>query len=288
MLISVLGYYLPYLFAAPYFFVVWRMLIGHHMQTDAKLFIGQMKREFVISANSPTSSDTLSHWIVAYTTGESSDDYLVAHAVGEVISGHGIVRHFESKAKEEIEQKYSLHHVGWVTRKEREHHQEQVQKKEPMASGYTCQEFAVDIAFQISSSRTYTFMKSVMLFRWRTVVYFVLAALSIAISIVESYTNEPTLILVVPINLKFFNFAMITNLFVATEAYRLGFTNVRRERNFLGGLKDRYHVYFKVPSYVDMFKLIVLSIVAAGVQICFQNTMLTIGFFLIAIIMATN
>lgn len=281
--IAPLGYfYMPSLLVAPYYFVVWRMLIGRHMQTNANLFVGQIREQ-----TTPTSSDTTSHWIVAFMC-ENSASYYVAHAVGAVISGRGKPLPFEPKPKTEIEQKYSLHHVGWVTRKERDTHMQKVQSNEPMASGYSCQEFAVDIAFQISSSRTYTFIKCFTLVRWRTVLYLVLAGFSVAMFLVQTYTdiNEPVVI-IIPINFEFFNFVMFTNLFVATEAYRLGYTNVRKEKSFIGGFKDRYRVFFKVPSYMDMFKLLLLFLFIVGVQIILKSTMFIIGCLLIAVILST-
>jgi len=51
---------------------------------------------------------------------------------------------------------------------------EEVREMERMESGNSCQEYAVDLAFQLSCSRTYTFMKLVMLPRWRTVICFIL------------------------------------------------------------------------------------------------------------------
>jgi hypothetical protein len=263
------------------------MLIGRHMQTNAKLFIGRI-RDNATRNTSQASSDTTSHWIVAFLC-ENSECYYVTHAVGAVISGRGEALPFKPKSKESIEEKYSLHHVGWVTRKERETHMQRVQENEPMASGYSCQEYAVDMAFQISSSRTYTFIKCFTLFRWRSFLYVFLAGFSSAVFLVQTYTNlNAPVVIFYPINFEFFNFVMITNLFVATEAYRLGYTNVRQEKNVIGGLKDRCRVYFKIPSYMDILKLLLLLLFIAGIQICIKDIMIVIGFLLIVIILAAK
>ena len=81
---------------------------------------------------------------------------------------------------------------------------------------------------------------------------------------------------------------MFTNLFVAIEAYRLGYTNIRQEKNVIAGLKDRFHVYFKIPSYVDILKLLLLLLFIAGIQICIRDIMIVIGVLLIAIILAAK
>jgi len=287
LFIAALGYFCPFLLILPYFVVVWRVLLGRHMQTDAKLFIGQHRRhrrskDHVLQP-SDSSTTSLTHWIVA-TQNENSDDYRMTHATGEVVSGLGERRPYKIKSREWMEERYDLHHVGWVTRKERENHMQQVQENEPMASGYSCQEFAVDIAFQISSSRTYTFMKCVTLTRVRTVIYFSIMLFSVLVFLWQNWTNQAVIVFV-PINPELFNPMVITNIFIAMEAYRLGYTNLRRERNFWKGLNDRLNVYFRVISYRDMFKLILLLLFATVVQMWINNTMLTVSILMVAIIM---
>ena len=111
--------------------------------------------------------------------------------------------------------------------------QRESRRMSQMASGYSCQEYAVDIAFQISSSRTYTFIKCFTLFRWRSILYVFLAGFSSAVFLVQTYTNlNAPVVIFYPI---IFNFVMITIFFVA---YRLGYTNIRQEQNVIGGLKD--------------------------------------------------
>lgn len=287
LFIAILGYFCPFLLILPYFFVVWRVLLGRHMQTDAKLFIGQHRRHNRTRDRDPdpseSSTSSLAHWIVATQSG-SSDDYRMTHATGEVVSGLGERRPYKRRSREWMEERYDLHHVGWVTRKERENHMQQVQENEPMASGYSCQEFAVDIAFQISSSRTYTFMKCVTLTRVRTVIYFSMMIFSGLVFLWQNLTNQPVIVFV-PINSELFNPVMITNIFIAMEAYRLGYTNLRREHNFWGGLKDRLHVYCRVISYRDMFKLTLLFLFSTVVQIWINNIMLTVSILMVAIFM---
>lgn len=162
LIIASLGYFYPILLIFPYFMVVWRIKLGRHIQTDAKLFIGQQRFSIDLPENDSTTSfiPTLAHWIVAVHS-DDSDSYRMTHAVGAVISGSGKRLPFKVKKATWIEEHYILHHVGWVTRREREQHIQQIQEHEPLASGYSCQEYAVDIAFQISCSRTYTFFKSI-------------------------------------------------------------------------------------------------------------------------------
>lgn len=275
IIIGSLGYFWPFMFVLPYFLVVWRVLIGRRVQTDQELFIGQHR-------DSQSESDTLgssAHWIVAIKP-EDEECYFVTHAVGEVISGRGKRIPFKSKPKDHIENEYHLYRVGWVTQKNREEHIQRVQENEPLASGYSCQEYAVDIAFQISSLRTYTFVKYMTLFRFRTVVY--MLAVAISVFLYWFLRNEPEYS-DIP---GFFNFLSITHVFIATEAYRLGRTNFRQERDFWGGLKDRLVVYFRYIGYMDTFKLIVLFAFSAGVQIWMGNTILTVSIVVVAIIMA--
>ena len=105
LVIGAVGYFVPCIFAAPYFLVVWRMLIGRHMQTNAKLFIGRLIREQATEANSLASSDTTSHWIVAFMCNDS-DSYYVAHAVGAVFLD--MVKLFRSKKDQENQLKKSI------------------------------------------------------------------------------------------------------------------------------------------------------------------------------------
>ena len=279
LIAAALGYLYPILLILPYFVVVWRVSLGRHIQTDAKLLIGQHRRyEQAENHSTNTLDPTLAHWIVAIQP-ENSNTCLVTHAVGEVVSGLG--KRLPWKERDSVENDYILHHVGWVTRKEREKHMQQVQEEEPLASGYSCQEFAVDIAFQISCSRTYTFFKSLKIVRLRTTIYMVFVCFSVLVLLLRELTNQPVIVFVT-INPYLVNPVMITNIFVAMEAYRLGYTNRRQEKYWLNGLKDRLNVYFKINK-MDKFKLIALLVFSVTVQILVNNPWVTIFILMIAI-----
>ena len=288
LFISALGYWFQFLLILPYFMVVWRVLIGRHVKTDAKLLIGRHRRS-VHSAESTSFDSTaasLSHWIVAIRP-ENSERYLMTHATGEVVSGLGERRPYVWRDHEWIERRYEMHHVGWVMRREREEHMQRVYENEPMASGYTCQEFAVDIAFQISSSRTYTSIKCITLLRVRTMIYFSLVIFSTLLFLWQKCTSHQVIVLV-PINPELFNPMMTVNVFLAIEAYRMGYTNLRKEKNIWKGFKDRINVYFRIISHLDIFKLIILFLFSTAVQIWMNNTMLTVSILMVAIIMAKD
>lgn len=305
LIISALGCWFPSTLILPYFLVVWRVLIGKRIRTDSPLFIGEHRGD---SAPKETEQDSvsvtsgpnsLSHWIVAVKvpasgnnqgdgSGEShGESYLVAHAVAEVISGRGIKLKFRQSSKVEVEEKYQLHQVGWVTRKERELHMSQVVENEPMASGYSCQEFAVDIAFQISSSRTYTYIKSMKLIRLRTMIYYALAIFSAIVYILHESFDQPVVVFI-PLNPNMFNPATVTNLFIATEAYRIGYTNVRKEslHAWKKGLSDRLKVYFSTLPAIDKFKLLLLFLFCFALLVWIKNIMVIIFLVMVNILMA--
>ena len=301
LIIATLGCYLfPAVLMLPYFLVVWRVLVGRHIQTDSPLFIGEHKGNTAPNENSiPSGPNTLSHWIVAVKvpaeedSGDSGgvrrgESYLKAHAVDEVISGRGLKLKFRQTPKIEVEETYKLHHVGWVTRKQREFHMSQVVENEPMASGYSCQEFAVDIAFQISSSRTYTYIRSIRLMRLRTMCYYVLVTFSAIVYLLHVCLDQPVVIFL-PLNPAIFNPATITNLFIAIEAYRIGYTNIRQEspHGWKKGLSDRLKVYFNILPARDKFKLLLLLSFCVALQVWMNNTMLTVFVVMVCILMAT-
>ena len=300
LIISALGYWCPLVLIFPYFLVVWRVLIGRHIQTDSPLFIGERKGNSADEQHSDSmssGSNSLSHWIVAVRVpvdneqrGRSDESYLISHAVdevGAVISGRGRKLNFRHKSKTEVEEKYQLHHVGWVTRKQREYQMSQVVENEPMVSGYSCQEFAVDIAFQVSSSRTYTYIKSLTLIRLRAMIYYSLAIFSAIVYLLHECFGQPVVVFI-PLNPDMFNPATVTNLFIATEAYRIGYTNVRQEslRNWKKGLSDRLNVYFNTLPAVDKFKLLLLLSFCIALQVWIKNIMLTISMVMVCIFMA--
>jgi len=286
----------------PYFLVVWRVVLGRYIHTNSQLFIGERRGDSKPKVHegeedeTDSFSNSLSHWIVAIKlsseecseelSGENDEDsagYLMAHAVDEVISGYGKKINFRKKTKLELEN-YELHHVGWVTQKQRERHMAQVIDNEPMVSGYTCQEFAVDIAFQISSSRTYTYIKSLTLVRLRTMIYYSLVFCSALIFLLHECFDQPVIV-IVEVNPQVFNPATVTNLFLATEVYRLGYTNLRQEKDWKTGLVNRLNVYFNVISFVDKLKLILLLSFSIAVQLWMKNIMLTVFMLMVCIIM---
>lgn len=292
LLTAAFGLKYPALFIIPYFFVVWRVFVGRSIRTDAKLLIGQRRREAVPFQNSEflqqeqlcesqTSSNSLAHWIVALD--EGNDKYCITHAVGEVVSGKGKKMPYKDKERGEVEKRYVLHHVGWVTRKARKDHMEEVKEKERMESGNSCQEYAVDLAFQLSCSRTYTFMRLVTLIRWRTAIYLIL----LVVFSFHILANKP-LVVFIAINPYIFNPFVITNIFIATEANRLGYTNLRQEKYWWDGLKDRLKVYFKVISYADMFKLCLILLLCVVIQMSMNNIMITLGIMMMIIVLAST
>ena len=295
LIISALGCWCPLVLIFPYFLVVWRVLIGRHIQTDSPLFIGERKEADAEQHSMSSGSNSLSHWIVAVRVPAdndrelrgSEDSYLIAHAVDEVISGRGKKLKFRHKFKAEVEERYRLHQVGWVTRKQREYQMSQVVENEPMVSGYSCQEFAVDIAFQVSSSRTYTYIKSLTLMRLRAMIYYSLAIFSAIVYLLHECFDQPVIVFL-PLNPDMFNPATVTNIFIATEAYRIGYTNVRHEslRNWRRGLSDRLHVYVNTLPAVDKFKLLLLLSFCIALQVWIKNIMLTISMVMVCIFMA--
>lgn len=302
LIICGLGCLFPSVLILPYFLVVWRVLIGQHIQTDSPLYVGEHKGNSQDEPDSSSSGpNSLSHWIVAVevppraaeTEAEDQGDggrsgyYLMAHAVAEVISGRGIKLNFRQVSKTDLEKKYQLHHVGWVTRKQREYHMSQVVENEPMASGYSCQEFAVDIAFQISSSRTYTYIKTITLMRLRTMICLSLAILSAIVYLLHECFDQPVVVFI-QLNPNIFNPATVANIFIATEAYRIGYTNVRREslQGWKKGLSDRLKVYFNTLPAVDAFKLVLLLSFSLAVQVWIKNIMFTLFVLMVCIIMA--
>ena len=207
-------------------------------------------------------------------------------AVGEVVSGKGIKKS-RKMVKKDMEEKYEVTCVGWVTRKDRERHKSSVIDSEPMASGYSCQEYALDIAFQLSCSRTYTFMKSMGLLRVRTFVYYLLLMLSVMLYIASEYLHLQVVILV-PISPSFFNPVIVTNCFVASEAFRLGYTNLRQEDGWLQGLKDRVEVFWGYINSRDKVKLVLLFAYTILVHVLMENVFLTISVMMVCIFIARS
>ena len=283
MIIAVVGCWFPAVLIIPYFLVFWRILIGINIQTDSKLLIGQ--RRLHNEPHETDSSQTMSHWIVAICP-RDEEECEVIHAVGEVASGKG-KKKYRKMLQKDMEEKYEVTCVGWVTRKDREQHTKSVIDNEPMASGYSCQEYALDIAFQLSCSRTYTFMKSIGLLRVRTVVYYSLLILSVMLYVVSEYLHLPVIILV-PISPSFFNPIIVTNCFVASEAFRLGYTNLRQEDGWFQGLKDRVNVFLGYINGRDKVKLALVFVYTISVYVLMENVLLTISVMMVCIFIARS
>jgi hypothetical protein len=113
-------------------------------------------------------STTLNHWAVVIHDG---DRYFYTQAVGDVVSGKGKKIPFREMEEAQLN-KYRLNPVGFVTQKQRETKTRELVDAKPMVSGNGCQEYAVDIAFQLSSSRTYTFVKIMALPRMRNTIFY--------------------------------------------------------------------------------------------------------------------
>ena len=218
LLVAVIGPLFPIVYGLPYILIVWRVFVGLNVATDQKLFIG---RHISNSNNNSTEqndmdkadfsgSTTLNHWVVAIQDGTR---YIYTHAVGAVVSGKGEKKPFRIIPENKLHERYRLNHVGFVTRKQRERKLTEVVEFEPMVSGNSCQEYAVDIAFQLSSSRTYTFVKTMALPRMRNTVFYIAVILLTALTVIGySYA-------------RLLNPIILTNLFAAWELSRIGIHN---------------------------------------------------------------
>ena len=245
-IVAVAGMWFPVLFCAPYFLILWRVFIGKNVTTERKMFIGERKsRNARDSVGIDESSDTLAHWMVAVET-EEMETFRYTHAVGRVVSGQGEKQPFVRKSADELKQKYSLTHVGYVTRRSTEQRMEEVVELEPMKSGNSCQEFAVDIAFQLSSSRTYTFIKTMGIIRVRTFAFYLLFAVSLIAYVIDIHWLA-----------KVFNVVVICNLFVALELSRIGYLNTRVQHGILPVLK----AYIRYPTSWNFLQLFLISLI---------------------------
>ena len=116
---------------------------------------------------------------------------------------------------------------------------------EPMKSGNTCQEYAVDIAFQLSSSRTYTFMTIMAIPRARKVVFIFVLCMSILFFIFQEHWIA-----------KLLNVIVLCNLYVSIELSRIGFLNTSIQTRYLPVIK----AYLNYPRGRDFLQLLLLSL----------------------------
>lgn len=247
-LVAICGPFCQLIYGLPYILIVWRFFVGSNVSTDQELYIGRLKEN---TANKLTEqndidkadfsgSTTLSHWVVVIKDGDS---YYYTHAVGAVTFGKGRKIPFRNILKNKLYELYSLNHVGFVTRRRREEKLREIVDNEPMVSGNSCQEYAVDIAFQISSSRTYTFVKILTLPRLRNTIFYI----ALIASIVFRYSGYTYARLLSPL--------IITNLFAAWELSRIGIHNKAQ-----GGYMPVIRAYIQYPTKGNFLVLLLFSV----------------------------
>lgn len=238
--IAVLGLCWPPAYFLPYAMVLWRVFVGANVITQSKMYIGQLLHG-VVASHDP--SNASAHWVVAV---ERETDYLYTHAVGGVISGEGVKKPFKQIDSEVLKASYVLTHIGYVTKKNTRQKMVEVVDLEPMRSGNSCQEFAVDIAFQLSSSRTFTFMKTMAMLRIRTVVFYTVVSFSV-IGYVTQFHWISNLI----------NPIVIANVFASIELSRIGILNTKVQEGYLPVI--RAYIYYPKPK--NFVQLLLTSLV---------------------------
>lgn len=259
--VAALGPLFPPFYGVPYILILWRVFIGLNVSTDQKLFIGRHKshtgkftEQNDMDKADFSGSTTLSHWVVVTQDGSS---YYYTHAVRGVVFGKGEKKPFKLIELEELLEKYQLSHVGFVTRKQRERKMREVVDFEPMKSGNSCQEYAVDIAFQISSSRTYTFVKIMALPRIRNAIFYSAIVVSITLSLLGYYIA------------RVLNPLFWTNLFAAVELARIGIHNKSQ-----GAYLPVIRAYIQYPTKWNFLQLVLISLslvyvyVRFGIEAC--------------------
>ena len=213
--------------------------MGVEVTTDQKLYIARYIEQKDMDKADFSGSTTLNHWAVVT---QDSGRYFYTHAVGNVVSGEGKKIPFK-EMEEDTRAKYRLNPVGFVTRNQRETKTRELVDAEPMVSGNSCQEYAVDIAFQLSSSRTYTFAKIMALPRMRNTVLLTAVALSTA----SAVFGVPYACVLNPL--------FLTNLFAAWELSRIGIHNQAQEVD-ARYTSSVFRAYFIYPRRVDFFLLL--------------------------------
>ncbi|XP_022787886.1 uncharacterized protein LOC111327856 [Stylophora pistillata] len=239
ILVAATGFFFPILYGLPYIIILWRILVGLNVATDQELYIARCIEQIDLDKADFSSSTTLNHWAVVI---QESGGYFYTHAVGNVISGKGKKIPFK-EMEEDTLAKYRLDHVGFVTRTQRETKIRELVDAEPMVSGNSCQEYAVDIAFQLSSSRTYTFVKIMALPRMRNTILFIAVALSTAFAVF----GHPYARVLNPL--------FLTNLFAAWELSRIGIHN-QAQKVHLQYISSVFRAYIIYPRRGDFFLLL--------------------------------
>lgn len=240
--IAFLGLIWPLMYYLPYGLILWRVFVGANVITENKIFIGRLIQGKVES--DPSNAST--HWVVAIDRGR---DYLYTHAVGEVMLGKGTKKPFKQIEAEKLKLSYTLTHVGYVTRRNTSQKMVEVVNLEPMKSGNSCQEFAVDIAFQLSGSRTFTFMKTMAMMRVRTMVFYTMLGLSIVAYMARLHWIA-----------NIVNGIVITNVFVSIELSRIGIHNSRVQQGYMPVIRA-YLYYPKLKNFVQLLLTSIVMIV---------------------------
>ena len=243
ILVAAIGFFFPILYGLPYIIILWRVLVGLNVATDQKLYIARCIEQIDMDKADFSGSTTLNHWAVVIHDG---DRYYCTQAVGNVISGKGKPIPFREMKKAQLD-KYRLNPVGFVTRKQRETKTRDLVDAEPMVSGNSCQEFAVDIAFHLSSSRTYTFVKIMALPRMRNAVFYS----AVILSIVFTMLDHPFA--------RLFNPLFLTNLFAAWELSRIGIHNQTQEVH-LRYINSVIRTYIIYPTRGNFFMLLLICV----------------------------
>ena len=240
-IIAFLGLLWPPVYLIPYGLILWRVFVGANVVTENKMYIGRRK---YATTESYDPSNASTHWVVVIERGEQ--DYIYTHAVGEVILGKGERRPFEKIDCIKLNSRYDLTHVGYVTRKNTRQKMVEVVELEPMKSGNSCQEFAVDIAFQLSGSRTFTFMKTMTMFRIRTVIFYTFLCVSVIAYLAKLHWLA-----------NIVNAVVICNVFVSIELSRIGIHNTGVQQGYMPVIR----AYLNYPKPRNFFQLFLTSIV---------------------------
>ncbi|CAB4015762.1 Hypothetical predicted protein [Paramuricea clavata] len=243
ILVAAIGFFFPILYGLPYIIIVWRVLVGLNVATDRKLYIARCIEQIDMDKADFSGSTTLNHWAVVIHDGGR---YFCTQAVGNVVSGKGRKIPFREMEEDKVN-KYRLNPVGFVTQKQRETKTRDLVDAEPMVSGNSCQEYAVDIAFQLSSSRTYTFVKIMALPRMRNTVFYS----AVILSIVFTMLDYPFAQLLNPL--------FFTNLFVAWELSRIGIHNQTQEVH-LRYIVSVIRAYIIYPTRGNFFMLLLICV----------------------------
>ena len=167
--VATFGSFYPIAFIIPYLLIGWRLL-QRPVVTAAEqkstiyfpLFIGK-RRGY-------GSSQELD-WIVAVELppkkGQEHANYLVTKATSKVISGDC---QQVTKSKADLEDmKFELNHVGWINHML---DMSSVIQHGLAGSEHSCKELAINLAIRISSSKAYTYIKSMAFLRLNTMVYY--------------------------------------------------------------------------------------------------------------------